>query len=278
LIVTRRSDRILGSWTLTESRPQHLRGLVESIWHFEGTVSHDRERHLPHGFLELVVTPGGCFYFVKDGTRQRCAPAAFAGLQTRPTFIEASSRRSCVLGVRLHPAGAYAVIGRRLPETSGQLVALGDLVGPAASELAGRCADARDAEARLRCAARWISGRIAQSPGADPRIGWAAARIEESHGLVAIGRLQEETGLPRKRFIVTFCEQVGLRPKLYARLVRFRRALRLLHEGGTSLAEIALAAGYYDQPHMNRDFRELGGIAPADLRGVNRFSPTTALG
>jgi AraC-like DNA-binding protein len=276
--VTHRSEGALGSWTLTESRPEQLIGLVESIWYFEGSIPYARERHFPNGLVGLVVQLDAPFHFVKDGTRERCATACLSGLQTRPTTIEAPSRRSRVLGVRLSPAGAYMVAGASLSEASGRVVDLGDLVGRAASELAERCDEARTAEDRVRCLAEWISTRIARSPRLDPRIAWAASRIEESHGSVAIARLEEQTGLSRKRLIESFREQIGVAPKLYARVMRFRRALRLLHEGRQSLAQIALAAGYYDQPHMNLELRELGGIAPSDFLAASRYSPTTTAG
>jgi AraC-like DNA-binding protein len=277
-IVTRRSDDLLGAWTLTESRPEHLVGLVESIWYFEGSIPHPRERHFPSGLVGLVVQLEAPFHFVKDGTRERCATACLSGLQTRPTTIEAPSPRSRVLGVTLSPAGAYAVAGGSLAEASGRVVDLADLVGRAASELAERCDEAPSADDRVRWAAEWISQRIASARGLDPRVAWAAAHIEESHGSVAIADLEAQTGLSKKRLIASFREQIGLAPKLYARVMRFRRALTLLHEGRNSLAQIALAAGYYDQPHMNLEFRELGGLAPSDFLAISRYSPTTTLG
>lgn len=271
--MTHRSD----GWTLTESRPRRLSGLVESIWYFEGSIPLARERHFPNGLLELVVQLTDRFHFVKDGRRERCAPITLAGLQTGPTIIEAPPGRACVLGMRLHPAGAYAVVGLPLDEASGRVVDFDDLVGGSASELAERCHEARDGEARVRCAALWLSERIDRSRAIDPRVGWAAARIENSRGLVGIARLQDETGLSRKRLVEAFREQIGLPPKLYARIVRFRFALTLLHDGRRSLTETALAAGYYDQPHMNLEFRELGGLPPGDFLAAIRYSSTTAV-
>jgi methylphosphotriester-DNA--protein-cysteine methyltransferase len=81
-----------------------------------------------------------------------------------------------------------------------------------------------------------------------------------------------------RQTVAVFREQIGLPPKRYARVIRFRRALSLLHEGGRSLAEVATTVGYHDQPHMNRDFRELGGLAPGEFLGMTRYSPTTMLG
>jgi len=103
-------------------------------------------------------------------------------------------------------------------------------------------------------------------------------QIALSDGRVSIASLRDRTGLSKKRVLEAFREQIGLAPKMYARVLRFRRALSLLHEDAASLAEVALAAGYYDQPHMNLEFRELGGLAPGEFLASTRYSPTTAVG
>ncbi|MDQ3997696.1 MAG: hypothetical protein M3303_11865, partial [Gemmatimonadota bacterium] len=134
-----------GLWTLTESRPADLAGLVESIWYFEGSIPHPRERHFPSGLAGLVIQLERPFHFVKDGTRERCPTTCLSGIQTGPTVIEAPTPVSRVLGVRLTPAGTYMIAGGALCETSGRVVDLGDLVGRAASELAGQCDEAQGA-------------------------------------------------------------------------------------------------------------------------------------
>jgi AraC-like DNA-binding protein len=49
-----------------------------------------------------------------------------------------------------------------------------------------------------------------------------------------------------------------------ARVLRFPRAVGLLR-AGEPLADVAYACGYYDQPHFNRDFRELPATTPTDF-------------
>jgi len=89
------------------------------------------------------------------------------------------------------------------------------------------------------------------------------SRLDASGGTVPIAALRAHTGLSKARLVAAFRDQVGLTPKRYARVVRFHRTLGLLQAGGEDrLAEVALAGHFYDQPHMNAEFRTLGGITP----------------
>jgi transcriptional regulator GlxA family with amidase domain len=75
-----------------------------------------------------------------------------------------------------------------------------------------------------------------------------------------------ELGWSRRHLTGLFTEAVGLPPKTYARLLRFQRARQLIASGDdTTLAQVALDAGYYDQAHLNRDFREFAGAPPTAL-------------
>jgi AraC-like DNA-binding protein len=57
---------------------------------------------------------------------------------------------------------------------------------------------------------------------------------------------------------------VGLTPKVFARLARFRHAMRRIHTATeVDWTDIALASGYFDQPHFIRDFREFSGVSPS---------------
>jgi len=89
---------------------------------------------------------------------------------------------------------------------------------------------------------------------------------------VPVGRLARELGCSRRHLIGRFREQIGPAPKTAARLVRFQRAVRLLErDDGRRFAEIAQRCGFYDQAHMNREFRDLAGAPPGEF--VARLLP-----
>jgi AraC-like DNA-binding protein len=252
------------SWTYSESRPPELARYVELLWCYRGPTGHRRKRIFPNGRVELLVNLGGPYRTVEGRGIEILKEGCISGMQSGPMVLEQPPRQD-MLGVRLRPAGARALLASPLLETSGRVVGLVDVLGSAAHELSERCHEAPDVPARFRVLTEWLHGRMLRAGAATPEIAWSAARIEGTHGGVPIRELRRETGLSSARLAACFRDQIGLTPKLYARIVRFRRVLKLLQDGPPSLAELALEAAYYDQPHMTGEFRALSGITPSEF-------------
>src|SRR4030095_11077652 len=82
-----------------------------------------------------------------------------------------------------------------------------------------------------------------------------------------------QTGYSHRRFIELFGRAVGLTPKLYCRVLRFQRALQFSATSSESLVDLALEAGYSDQPHFNRQFREFSGLTPGEYQELSPRNP-----
>lgn len=261
--VTHRVDGELGCWTAVEWRPDHLRGVVERLWHFTGRTAHPRERVLPSGLLQLVVHLGERYGVVRDHGIARCPALVMSGQQTQPFVIQAPAAACTVVGIEFTPAGAYRALRRPLHDLAGQDVDLGDLVGRDAAALADGCdAVSLDPHACLAAAAAWIEARLGPPDALDPAIDWIAGRIRRQRGNVTIGALRDTVGLTAARLAAGFRAQVGVTAKTYARIHRFHHAAGRLRAGGSPI-DVALDAGYYDQPHLTAEFRQLSGLTPA---------------
>jgi AraC-like DNA-binding protein len=142
-----------------------------------------------------------------------------------------------------------------------------------ARALADALADARGPRAQLQAAARWLNARLRGAPLPDPAIAWVCAQIEASRGQVPIGALCERAGLSPMRLPARFRSQVGVTPKHFARIARFRHALELLGRGAgaPALAELAADAGYADQAHFNAEFRSMAGMTLGAYLQARRF-------
>ncbi|MBX3565999.1 MAG: helix-turn-helix domain-containing protein [Sphingomonas sp.] len=76
---------------------------------------------------------------------------------------------------------------------------------------------------------------------------------------------REAAGLSHRQLQRWFAAHIGLPPRSYLRLLRFRDAIGAIH-GKDSPADAAAAQGYADQAHMARDFRALAGVPPSGAR------------
>jgi AraC-like DNA-binding protein len=263
----------LGAWAYRELRLPALSALVDRVWHSDGTAAFPRKRVLPNGRVEVLINLGPPIRIAQGAGIGALTDACVSGLQSAPLVIEMAGRHA-VLGIRLTPAGAYALFGAAAGEASGWTVELDALAGMGARELAGRCREAATAGGALRTAAMWLAAHMAEGRRVAPALAHAAARIERSAGIVAIGTLAAEAGLSRPRFAGAFEAQIGVKPKLFARIQRFHRLLYALHADQRSLAELALDAGYYDQPHMTAECRAFSGLTPAEYRDAIRYMPS----
>lgn len=64
-----------------------------------------------------------------------------------------------------------------------------------------------------------------------------------------------------------FARDLGIRPKVYARIVRLNAVLATLDDAERPRAvDLALESGYFDQAHLLRDFRLLAGRTPRSRR------------
>ncbi|MEK8170994.1 AraC family transcriptional regulator [Streptomyces sp. M19] len=78
-----------------------------------------------------------------------------------------------------------------------------------------------------------------------------------------VSRIAAEVGWSQSYLVRRFTQQIGLSPKSAARVLRFHRAVGLLTGQNTNPAAVAAACGFYDQAHLNREFRALAETTPA---------------
>lgn len=185
-----------------------------------------------------------------------------AGPADRPSVVRQAGRSEGVQ-IDLSPLGARVLLGLPLGEISRQVVSAEELLAPM---LAERLADRSRWAARFALVDEVLLGRLADAGGAvavRPDLARAWHRLAAAHGGLDIGTLATELSCSRRHLSGRFRAELGLAPKTLARLLRFRRTLELLDAGG-ALADVAAAAGYSDQPHLNRDFRAFADCTPRE--------------
>ena len=218
----------------------------------------------PSGATTFRVLPDGCadvLFALGSGG----AEAFVVGPMTRAIVVPAS-RETRLLGVRFQPGAAGAFLRAPVRTLLDDRVALDGLwtdAGGVRERIAeasatGRAVDVFEAELRTRLQ----RAKHVPSPRVRALIDGLAAEPDSA----SVADMAARAGITRQHLRRLFEEHVGYGPKKLARILRLRRALRLLDGRGTqTLAAVALDAGYYDQAHMNADFRDLAGCPPLQL-------------
>jgi AraC-like DNA-binding protein len=232
----------------------HVRSLAGWRERADGPV---RRAELPGGRIVLVLSFGPTLDV--DGRR---FGSFVAGLHDAPALTEHAGEGHGIQAY-LTPLGARRLLGLPMAELTGQVVALEDLIGASAHELAERLATAPAWEDRFALLERAIAERALEAPPVAPELEWAWRRLHDSGGAVPIGALASELGWSRRHLTATVRRELGMAPKPLGRLLRFERAVGRLR-AGAPLADAALESGYYDQAHFNRDFKQFAGRTPTE--------------
>src|SRR5215510_14426082 len=131
------------------------------------------------------------------------------------------------------------------------------------AELRARMHDARDLGGALDLLEAWLARRLDGAPVPHDATAAACAALGRARGAASIEAVARACGRSPRRLRELFLREVGVPAKRLARVERFRAAVeRLARAPRGALADVADASGYYDQAHMNRDFRALAGMTP----------------
>jgi AraC-like DNA-binding protein len=257
----------------TATRSVHARGCV-----FGGFSEVSAE------FVERLETPVACSVIVlccgepvdlwpalSRGSASR-SDAFSAGLQVPAQRVRHAGVNDCV-EIRLPPLAAYALFGGAVAERNGAPIDLLDVAPLATRALLDQLRATADWGPRLAAVDAFLARRFAESgERIRPELAWAWHTLERSHGRVAVRALARKIGWSERHFANQFRAYLGVRPKAAARRLRFSRALSEVLSGeDLDLCAIAAQAGFSDQSHMTREFRDLSGLTPAALRAA-RFS------
>lgn len=255
-----------GGWWMARSRPHPaLRPLLRFYNGYRETVTApSRVRTLPTRTTVVIINLGPPLHLVLPGSggRGRDYGSFVAGMHDgHGSYAGPGGQRGVQLDVT--PLGAYTLFGVPLDGLTNAAVDLPDLLGRGARTLVERLGEAPSWGERFDVLDAFLLRRLEAGPVPDPEVS-RAWRLLDRDPAVSVADLAADTGWSRKHLTNRFRSQAGLTPKVMGRVLRFQRAVDLL-TGGTRPADAAAAAGYYDQAHLNREFRALAGCTPREL-------------
>jgi AraC-like DNA-binding protein len=242
---------------------------VDVIWVMESDPTpHPKERLLPDGSVELVFSlHEERFPVYSRENLERCEifrGNVVCGPHSQSFAIDTSTETR-VAGVHFKPGGAYPFLKLPFGELHNVHAGLDQFWGRAAAgRVRERLLEARTPEAKARVLEETLLAGTHGVPERHPAVAFALNEFHGAPETQKIAAVTDRIGLSARRFIDVFRKEVGLTPKLFCRVRRFQKVLRMISAGSmVDWPDVALTCGYFDQAHFNHDFRAFSGINPS---------------
>ncbi len=220
---------------------------------------------LPETTLTLLLRQSG-----RACLQDQILPNAIVSGLQRGTRIVRHAAHSLMIIVRFTEAGSPAVLHNRVDLLYNRTLALDELLPRREiDDIQNLLAGTRQREQQFLAVEGFLLHRLQRqnahsTHAVSPRIEAAVSMIRSSGGRSSIAAVAHCAGMSQSALERQFRAAVGASPKTLSRLARLQHVC-CLWDADKNLTDIAHEAGYFDQPHMVRDFRLFTGQAPEDF-------------
>jgi AraC-like DNA-binding protein len=245
-----------------------LSKFVDLFWFYDGYSPgpHRKERLMPDGSIELVINlkqDEARIYDRENLDQYKRLPGALLCGPHSSFFVIDTAQQASVIGIHFKPGGAFPFFKVPARELHNLHVSLEDLWGPGAGLLRERLLEAPTPEKKIHVLEQCLLEQAFKPLERHKAVDCALGLFRNIHTAPAIADLAEHIGISSRRFIQLFSNEVGLTPKLFARVRRFQEVLEQIRSGiEFSWVDLAASCGYFDQAHFIHDFKEFSGINP----------------
>ena len=236
------------------------------IRHFMIIESKDEvvNRVLPNTALVMAFRFKGRVNQLEGDSKQKLPASMISGLRKSGRLINYSRDTGNIL-VNFREVGANSFIKEPLYELFGESVSLDQLTGyHNVSEIEEQLAEAKNNRTRIALIEDFLITKLC-NPKPDQLVLTALEKIQLSKGNIRITELAHQLCISQDAFEKRFRKAVGVSPKQFSFIIRMTAVIANGRNNSQALNEIAFHAGYFDQPHFNKDFKLFTGQTPKDF-------------
>jgi len=257
--------------SILEQRPAaHLSSVVECYWMLSLSPQKTNE-------LKDCLPPLGCFdiLFISDGIGLRLlgshddlqyvtAGSWLMGQQTACYQWRAKSQ-VCIFGIRLKPFGLFKTAAISPLELKNSIVKLSDISEFNTHKYHDEILLLIEGATLNNCAQlfkhlgyladKWMMNVWRFMPEFSTSFRHQSNCILETRGHIKLESLYDKFSISKVSLIKNFVNECGLLPKELCKIWRMNHFLILQQKPYKTLADVALQAGYFDQSHLNKEFK-----------------------
>ena len=236
---------------------------------FEDTV-------FPNGCTEIIFNLGsGNWHTFNGETFVTTPPIELWGQLIRPLSIR-STGQNTMLGIRLLPYGAAAILKDNISLFNNQVSSFTDINGNTVNALHTRLLETGSWSKRIAMVETYLLQQLSLTAKRLPKLAVISDlmfELRHQEMPLTMETMAARYGFTARYMQQLFLQHTGLTPKLYSQIHRFQKSLQLVTAKDLSLTSIAYECGYADQSHFIKEFKTFTGCTPSAY--IPAVSPVT---
>ncbi len=244
----------------------YLRNFIKCFWTIDSiTPSTDLQLIVPEIQSEIIFHLGDKVQKVKKGVTECPSRSFILGQLTEPHFMKPLGHIR-ILGVRFHPYTSHLFLKTPATLLLNNLTPLEDIYGKNASYLQEKVLNSKSISEAVKHLEFFFTKLLLfrQPMSKDVLVKRAINIIVTNYRHFNSAELANDLNVSQRHLQKAFIDIVGVSPSHFVRLLRFHYVFPLLKKRfyHKKLTRLALDAGYYDQAHFIRDFKEFAKTTP----------------
>jgi AraC-like DNA-binding protein len=245
--------------------PLHLARYIECFW--IGKFDNDLKTSFTH-LAHARSKPQMLFHldgkFEEVISSEKTFDACIYGQSSLYKLYKTHSKNPAILGIQLYPHAFPKLLSIPASDLTNESIDINSLFGKEGTELTEKIFTTDCDIQKVELVSRFLEKKFNRyERKKDIVIEHAIHHIHHHKGKVSVEKLVDQSFLSQRQFERSFKELAGFSPKSYLKIVRFESLLNYFTISPVALTDAALLFGYYDQAHLNHDFKAFTGVTPS---------------
>lgn len=243
------------------------KAFINMIWRLsEQDFNQRREIILPKGTVEIIFNFSDkiTYFSHASQTKNNLPGVIINGINCKPVELIKTGRLE-LLGIQLNSIGLKALFNIPAKELTNNVYE-GKLICQDLDTLADQLYCSQAFKNQVNIILKWFQKKVSVWEG-----NHSVKRAQRLHSIecddsINVKKLCEVICLSERHLRRFSSEWIGMKPEKFIQYKKYLNALHFFHSSKNKLRDIALEAGYYDQPHFIREFKSFTGMTPRQYR------------
>lgn len=226
-------------------------------------------RVLPNTSLAIAFRCKGDVNYIQENRNDKLPISTISGIRKSVRLIN-YAKDTATLVVQFKEAGAKAFFKEPLHELFEESVSLDNFIPRQKIAIIEELlAEAKTNNQKIAIIEQFLLSRL-HNYKPDDLISAAINIIQSKKGIVKIKELANALFISQDAFEKRFRKTIGSSPKQFCYVVRIKSIIDHKQKN-QNLIDLAFDAGYFDQPHFNKDFKLFTGQTPTEFFNFPSF-------